>query len=332
MSEYSIVRCHGLVTHLLSGQVIDALASSENLREFTDMLAPTDYSKARDMREIDASFLEAIFEEELIAKYTYVLSTSSGVLRNFLTAYYRRFEVRALSRLLRSKTSKPTESAKKFLSSIAVATDLKLDRLMEAKDVDEVVEKLSETQYSSIKKNLQWYHEYDSTLPLEFQLKKIYYETTFEALKRIHGGDRTRIGRLLGIEIEIANCFTAIAPTLYGYSKEMSKQLIIPHFLMLEASDFERAIEADNIQNALIHLKRYEEVLKPAAENKDECLAETKALALVQNEARKQMREANIGLTYVICYLTLHEIERRNLTLLAYAIQNNLQTEGYLVI
>jgi vacuolar-type H+-ATPase subunit C/Vma6 len=332
MSEYSIVRCHGLATHLLSSQVIDALASSENLREFTDMLAPTDYSKVRDMREIDASFLEAIFEEEMIAKYTYVLSISSGVLRNFLIAYYRRFEVQALTRLLRSKASKPPENAKPFLPSIAVATDLKLDRLMEAKDVDEVVEKLSETRYSSIRGSLQWYHEYDSILPLEFQLKKIYYATTFEALKRIRGGDRPRIGRLLGIEIDIANCFTAIAPTLYGYSKDLSKQLIIPHFLRLEASEVEQAIEADSIQAALSHLKRYEEVLRPAVENKDDCLAETKALALVQSEARKQMREANIGLTYVICYLALHEIERRNLTLLAYAIQNNLQTEGYLVI
>lgn len=332
MSEYSIVRCHGLAIRLLSGQVIDALASSQNVREFADVLASTDYGTVKEMRDINASFLETVFEKELIAKYKYVLETSSDGLRKFLIAYYRRLEVQALSRILRSKAAKPPQNAKPILSSIMEVTDIKLDQLMEAKDVEEVVEHLSDTPYSSLERSLHWYRKYESTLPLEFHLKKIYYETAFKALRRIHGEDRLRISQLLGMEIDIANCFITIAPMLFGYSKELSKQLIVPHFFRLEPSKVEDAIEADSPQTLLASLTPYAEILKPALENKDECLAEARALKHVQSEIRKQMREASIGLTYVICYLTLHEIERRNLTLLAYAIQHNLRADDYLVI
>jgi vacuolar-type H+-ATPase subunit C/Vma6 len=332
MSEYLVVRCHGLVTHLIPSKVVDALALSRSMKDFADMLNPTDYGpRIRELRKLEAKALERIFDDEMIAKYKYVMSSASDADQDFLKAYNRKLEVQALSRILRARMSKPPLDIKASLPSLEGLTDLRINRAAEADDVEKTVELLKGTPYSSIAKSLDWYREYDSVLPLEYHLKKVYYNTVLEALQRLSGEDRDRIGRILGTEIDMTNCFTAVAPVLYGYSTDLSKQLIIPHFFRLSLSNVEQAIEAKSPRSILVHLKKYEEIVKSLLEEKDEGLAETQGLRLVQSEAKKQMIEASIDFAYAICYLILHEIERRNLTLIAYLIQQNVDPRSYLV-
>jgi vacuolar-type H+-ATPase subunit C/Vma6 len=233
---------------------------------------------------------------------------------------------------MRGKISKPPKDVKPLLPSVEGLSDLRLDHMMEAENVEMVVELLKNTRYSSVAKSLDWYREYNSVLPLEFHLRKVYYTTTLEALQSLPSEDRERIGQLLGIEVDITNCYTAAAPVLYEYSTELSKQLIIPHYLRLSPSKVQEAIEAKSPRAVLAYLKSYEEIVKPLLEEKDEALAEVKALSLVRREARKHMLAANIDLAYAICYIILREIERRNLTLIAYMTQENLQTKGYLIV
>ena len=333
MPEYLVVRCHGLATHLLPKQVMEALASSKNIKDFADMLSPTDYGgRMRELKDVNAYSLEQVFFDEFVAKCRFVAAVASGAMQDFLRAYFRRLEVQALSRILRVKMSKPSGEIKPHLTSMKGLTDLRLDRMLDAEDVESAVELLKDTCYSPVAKSLDWYREYNSMLPLEFHLRKVYYTMMLEAMRNLPGGDRERIGRLLGIEVDVANCFTVVAPVLYGYSAELSKQLIIPHFFRLVPSKVKEVTEAKSPHAVLPLLRSYEEVVKPLLEENDECLGEVRALNLILKEARKQMLEASVDFAYATCYLALCEIERRNLTLIAYLTQQNLQVKGYLAL
>jgi len=334
MPEYLAVRCHGLKTHLLPNQAIEALASSKNIKEFADVLASTDYGeKIRELKEIDAYALEEIFTNELIKRYNYVINASSNAMQDFLKAYAKRFEVQSLTRILRSKAFKTSrKDIKSFLPLIQSFSSLNLDKLIEAESIERVIELLKGTPYSKIVKGLELYQKYNSILPLEIHLKKIYYEMVFEALEMLPSEDQKEIRDLLGIEIDTANCFTALAPLLYGYAPELTKQLLIPFFFKIPFSSLKEVIESKSLHTALTLFKSYENFIKPLLEKGDEALAEINILKLLKRKAEEIMLKFNIEFAYAIAYLTLCEIEWRNLILIAFLTQQNLEAKQYLII
>ncbi|MBS7654881.1 V-type ATPase subunit [Candidatus Bathyarchaeota archaeon] len=333
MPEYLVVRCHGLATHLLPKQAIEALTSSKNIKEIADILASTDYGdKIRELKEVDAYSLEQIFTEELIKRYMHVINASSDETQDFLKVYAKRFEVQSLARILRSKIAKTSRDIKSFIPLIQDFSSLNLNRLIEAESIEKIVEMLKGTAYSQIIKSLDLYRKYNSILPLEVQLKKTYYQMVFEALETFPSGDQEEIKEILGIEIDAANCFTALAPLLYGYASELTKQLLIPFFFKVPLSSFKEVMESKSLHTALTLLKSYENVVKPLIEKGEEALAEVNALKLLRRKVEELMLKSSLSFAYVISYLVLCEIEWRNLVLTTFLTQQNLEVKPYLII
>ncbi|MBS7658721.1 MAG: V-type ATPase subunit [Candidatus Bathyarchaeia archaeon] len=335
MPEYLIVRCHGLKTHLLPNQAIEALASSKNIKEFADVLASTDYgNKIRELKEINAYELEQIFTDELIKRYSYVVNAASNTMQDFLKVYAKRFEIEALTKILRSKTSKTTTSKniKSFLPSIQELSTLNLDRLIEAETIERTIELLKGTAYFKIVKSLEFYQKYNSVLPLETHLKKIYYEMVFQALETLPNEDQEEIKKLLGIEIDALNCFTALSPILYNYAPELTKQMLIPFFFKVPLSSLKEVIESKSLHTALTVFKGYENVIKPLVEKGDEVLTEINVFKLLKEKADEIMVKSSINFAYAIAYLALCEIEWRNLTLIAFLTQQNIEAKPYLIL
>ncbi|MGC8850058.1 MAG: V-type ATPase subunit, partial [Candidatus Bathyarchaeia archaeon] len=101
---YTAVSCHGLVTHLLPKDVLEALASAKGLQDLTNILTPTDYGhKIVGLMKVDAQALEGAFNQVLAERFSYVVRLAPENVKGFLEAYARRLEVRNLSRLLRGK-------------------------------------------------------------------------------------------------------------------------------------------------------------------------------------------------------------------------------------
>lgn len=333
MPEYLVVRCHGLATHLLPKQAIEALTSSKNIKEIADVLASTDYGdKIRELKEVTAYSLEQIFTEELMKRYSYVINASSDEMQDFLKVYAKRFEVQSLARILRSKIAKTSRDIKSFLPLIQDLSSLNLNRLIEAENIEKTVEILKGTIYSQVIKSLDLYRKYNSILPLEAQLKKVYYKMVFEALEVLSSEDKEEIKEILGIEVDAANCFTALAPLLYGYTPELTKQLLIPFFFKIPLSSFKEVIESKSLHTALTLLKSYENIVKPLIEKGDEALAEVNALKLIRKKAEELMLKSSLNFAYVISYLALCEIEWRNLILITFLTQQNLEAKQYLII
>ncbi|HID17459.1 TPA: hypothetical protein EYP26_04105 [Candidatus Bathyarchaeota archaeon] len=334
MVEYLVVRCHGLATHLLPNQVTEGLISSKNLKDFADMLGLTDYGqRIRELKKVDAHALERIFNEELVERYKRVIEAAPDNLKEFLRSYCRRLEVQALSRVLRGKFLKsPPQEIKRTLPPLNGLSEINLEKIAEAETVEEAVELLKLSPYEEVAGSLDWCRKYNTALPLEFHLKRIYYTIVLEALRNVPSEDRERIRNLLGIEIDAVNCFMALAPYLYGYSPELVNQLFIPYFFKLAPSKLQEAARAKSPRAIMKLLAEYKDLARALLEEGDEVLAESVALTLLKKEVKRQMLETSIALTYVVCFLILCEIERRNLVFLAFSLEQNLEPKNYVVI
>lgn len=334
MPEYLIVRCHGLATHLLPNQVIEGLASSRNLQDFANMLGPTDYGeRIRELTRVDAHGLERIFNEELVKRYKRVIDAAPDNLKEFLRAYCRRLEVQAVARVLRGKFSRaPPQEIKQTLPPLNTLSEINLERIVEAESVEKALELLRPSPYGEVIKSLDWCRKYNTILPLELHLKKTYYTMVLDALQSLPSDDQEKIRNLLGIEIDVANCFTALAPFLHGYSPELVKQLFIPYFFRLAPSKLKEMAEAKSPHTIAKLLAGYRGLARALLEEKDEVLAESVALAILKKEAIRQMVTSSIAFAYVVCFLMLCEIERRNLVFLAFSLEQNLEPKNYVVM
>ncbi len=202
--------------------------------------------------------------------------------------------------------------------------------MIETDDAEEFIVSLKKTPYRDAINSIKWYRKYDSFLPIEFHLKKIYYDALFQALRFLPKEDRKNVDKLIRSEVDIANCFTSIAASVYGYDRILVESLLIPYPLKLSLKTLKSAINTESPHDILIHLRPYSEIVKLLLD-KDEIAAHTEAMRLIRNEAIRQKITVSLDFTYVIYYLLLCEFECRDLTFIALATQHNIMPGDNLI-
>jgi vacuolar-type H+-ATPase subunit C/Vma6 len=297
-----------------------------------DILNPTDYG--RDIREkdqIDAFKLESIFNKKLMDRCEYLLKVAPENIREFLMTYYRKFEIQNIMRLFRGKISRaPIEISEYALFPIEAISRINFETMAETGDAEEFILNLKNTPYGQVIKSIEWYRKYNSFLPIEFHLKQIYYNMVFQTLGRLPKEDKEKVSRLIRADIDISNCFTIIASSVYNYDEDLVESLLIPYHLRLSLPTLKKAIRTQNPQEILKLLSPYGEILKHSLA-KNEILAHTTALRVLLDKAMQQKIIDSMNFTYVMYYLFLCEFECRDLTFIAIAKHHNIEPRDYLV-
>jgi len=332
LSTYLTTRCHGLMTHLLSDEILDALSATKSSQEIKDILTPTDYG--RHFREqdkgVDFSF-EDIYSKVLVERYNFLSKVSTDDIREFLISFQRKFEIQNIIRILRSKIIKTTNQPfDDILYPITDFTKINFDAIGEAESLEDAIAALRNTPYRRVKESIDWYNKYDSLLPIEFGLRKIYYNMLFENLKRIPSGDRKNVDQLIRTEVDIANCFTCSAASVFDYDEELIESLLIPYTSKISMHTLRSVIRIDSEHEILTLLSPYYEVIKNLLA-KEETMAQTEALRFLRNKIIKQKILESMNFTYVLCYLYLCEFELRDLTFITLAVQHNVKPDDYLI-
>jgi vacuolar-type H+-ATPase subunit C/Vma6 len=320
------------MTHLLSNEILDVLSATKNSQELKDILTPTDYGKhfREQDKGVDSSF-EDIYGKVLVERYNFLSKVSTDDIREFLISFQRKFEIQNIMRILRSMIIKTTNQP--FDGILYPTTDfsnINYDAICEAENLEDAIAALRNTPYRRVKDNIDWYNKYDSLLPIEFGLRKIYYNMLFENLKRIPSGDRKNVDQLIRTEVDIANCFTSCAANVFDYDEELIESLLIPYPSKISMHTLRSVIRIDSEHEILTLLSPYYEVIKNLLA-KEEAMAQTKALRLLRNEVIKQKTLESMNFTYVLCYLYLCEFEFRDLTFITMAVQHNVKSDDYLI-
>lgn len=330
---YLVVRCHGLATRLLPGNVLEALASARAIQDLVSILTPTDYGrKIVGLERVDARTLEGAFKQVLAERFRYVVRLAPENLEGFLKAYARRLEVGNLSRLLRGKYSAaPPGEIRTWLTPLEGLSGLDYEALSEAESLEKALELLEGTPYEGLEGYVEPCRRYGSILPLEYALKGLYYEDLLRHAERLPPESRGAALALIGLEVDLANVFTSLAPLVYGYSEDLTVQLLIPFHRRAPGLKLMEAVKARTHQAALEALAPYSRIAEHIIAGRDD-LAEVERLKLLRGEAMDAMHGAPIELPYVLGYLSLCELECRDLSLIAVAVEHGVNPKGYLSI
>jgi vacuolar-type H+-ATPase subunit C/Vma6 len=310
---------------------LDALASTQKLEEFINILTPTDYGKSiAELNEHTPLALSRIFNKILIQRFKNLINIPSEDLQYFLLTYSRRLEIKNLSRILRGVSAGvPRQEISDWLINLNNISRIDFGSLLDAGSVNEVITLLKGTIYKDLKKYLPLWNEYHSVLIFESQLHSIYYQQVLNSLGFFFGETKDFLNTIIGLESDLANCFFSLSSLLYGYTDKFVEMLLIPFSQKLSISTYKNAIQAKTPQTALAILQPYKTVVEHIL-NKREDLAEAEGLKLLRAEASKGMREAYIELPYVIGYLTHCELECRDLTNIALSIEYGLNPKDSL--
>ncbi|MFX0030855.1 MAG: V-type ATPase subunit, partial [Candidatus Hermodarchaeota archaeon] len=198
-----------------------------------------------------------------------------------------------------------------------------------ATDAEEFILNLKKTPYDQVIKSIEWYRKYDSFLPIEFHLKNIYYNMLFQALTQLSLEDRKKVSQLIRAEVDITNCFTSTAASVYGYDIEFIDSLLIPYPLRLSLKTLGEVIRTNSPQEILGLLGPYSKIAKYLL-SRDETAANTESLRLLRRETIRQRIEESMNFSYVMHYIFSSQFECRDLTFITLAVQHNINPADYL--
>lgn len=317
------------MTHLIDPKALRELLLAANLEELAELLSITDYgAELRKLAELSADAMYEAFAREFKRRIEYLYSISPGGIKEFLAGFCRKYEAEAVAQVLRAKLAGAPAEMPLFAFSFSRVDFESLVRAEDVREAFEIVKRCED--YAGLKRDaLERSLELRSTLPLEWDLKRIAYESALRASERLPRADGERVRRLVRIEAELDNCFIALSPLLYGFSPELASSLLIPLTYRLSLDALRRVPFEEERDVALKLLEPYREIVERMLERD-----EISALALARRVLRKILLKDRVefwtGPYYLAIYLKECEFELHDLGLVAYAIQYSLPVERVL--
>ncbi len=323
MSDYVVVRCHGLKRYLLSKEKILELASSQSLLEFVDKLTNTFYAeKIRGIPLVPEAF-QRVFANEFYKRVDFLYGISPPNLAEFLKNYMRKFEIELILSSLIEKLH-GTYTIMEQIPTLDVF-DLNLNEIFTQKTFEEAFEilikhppfnEISATNRELILKN-------KSMLLLESELKRIYYTKLLESIKKLPKASQAIIMEVTGIELDITNVMIALSNYLYGYPPDTIEKSLIPISYKIPIETLRKLMTTKDRETIRTYLFQYRDIINILLEK-----GETAAYIYTQRLIRKKLEKIRIefamNVAFVFYYVKMAEFEYRDLTSCVFGIYHHM--------
>jgi len=322
-----IVRCHARKMRLISPEDMRRLLNAKSLGELVDLLSQTDYGPLlKELKEVDADALYRLYTDVFRSRLEWFYRNSSERFSEFLVEYCRRFEVENVMQVLRRKvTGSPVDIGRLVRLSFL---PMDYEALSEAPGVVECLNLLRENpvyEAASVK-SIALYKKYGALLPVDATLKKLYYTSISKALKLLPRQDRELMREVLAVQVDVENCFTSLAPLLYGYSRDLVKEMLIGVLGKIPLETFIKVVESSSSSEVLKFLAPYRDVVEAILKGKEE-VAYAMSRRIIRKLFLDRWVEEFAELSYALMYMELFEDEWRDLCFITYAVGYNIPRE-----
>ncbi len=333
MSEYAIVRTHGLKTRLLSKEDILNLSQAKNISNFIDLLKGTEYSDLLYAGMPINEIIRAI-HDVFWSRMHRILRISPDDFSRFLRGYLAKIDINAILYFIREKilkVKKPTHRPPFYgIPSIILQ---QIERLASAEDIllylrqNLCFEKVDKKKFRRILNTKKF-------SLIELLIWNIYYTNLMAHIQRLPEDTATFIRRIIGIELDVLNIMTVLSehsPEKYG--ELIREKLILPHY-RIHRSILMRVSQTKDQRVILELLSPYKEIVKILLE-RGQILAYVATDRQILGILQRKCVEIAHDLAYLFYYVKLAEFECKNLAFCAYAIYHNFSPEEiqqYLVI
>jgi V/A-type H+/Na+-transporting ATPase subunit C len=247
-------KLRGMISRLLSTEHLQALAASPDLEGALRLLSETPYrATVAGLMERGEPLadVERAVEGALVDAYrrTALLLTGEG--KELVVVMVRRVELDNLKTVLRAKARGASlESVHPLLVSLGDLSEMPIDELLRAEDVESVASRLAETEYGRVLRGaLPRFVTERSLFSVEVALDLNYYRRLWESIGRLRGLDHQVVGRIMGIRYDTLNVEWIVRYRLaYGLSPEEIFNYALPYGWRIDDENVRRASAAEGME------------------------------------------------------------------------------------
>lgn len=270
LKQYAFInaKLRARISKILPDEIMNQMIRARTLTESIQLLKgtpftliETTYSRTGDLKMAELE----LFKQE-ISLYLELEKYLRGDVLNFVRALASRYEIDTLKNVLRlwfdhSVRGRSIEEPLSYLYHSAIHYDLQIDKIINARDIEDLQAALKETPYSSlISSNAEQVRERMSVFPFEIALDHFYYQQLLECAKKLQPADYKITKRFIGVEIDMQNINWLIRfKDFYKLSLEETLKYIIPQGYNIDMDKIEEAYNSPNITDMFSELirKRY---------------------------------------------------------------------------
>ncbi|PID58645.1 hypothetical protein CSB45_03625 [candidate division KSB3 bacterium] len=207
---YPNAKVRALKGRLLSDKTFRALLNCERPEDVLNVLRTTDYAEAlRELPGTDVSTLQLslILYRSLFGDYEKTVRSLDRSLQPFFILLYQQYELTNLKTILRGVFSQAAvEEVQALLLPTERYTLFSKNALLALHTVQELIAYLQDSVFHyPLNQALRRFEEEGEIFPLEMALDLHYYQTLWEAMRKLPRGEEKIIRKLLGIRIDILN-------------------------------------------------------------------------------------------------------------------------------
>jgi vacuolar-type H+-ATPase subunit C/Vma6 len=282
---------------------------------------------AMSSEKIDYVFLERAIMRNYAETIQKIIKFSSGNIRNLLLAFSRKLEVSNIKAVLRAVKAKIVVD--EAIEHIVPAGFLDWDKwraiLETAKNIENVIDALSESKYGKIlKQAVEKRGDLKDLTLLEAALDRAVYQEILEKSEKLRGIDRKIVKDVLGIELDAANVKTILKGKELMLNPEIVRDYLMPTAFFDEEMLGE-VMKAPSLKNMIerlslvvekghpIYEKLFTQIVKEidAPLSRLEAILDKAPLEMSLFELREHSRYYNMG--FVLAFLNLKWAEVKNL-------------------
>ena len=291
----------------------------------------TIYAEA--VSEIQKPFTSQSIEHALrshLADTHYSIARTAGD-ANIFKAYYMKFIVSNLKLVLKGKVlGKPQEEIESHINLHAEELIKQRDiiiKALAAKDLEEAVASLNSVGFGEeIAKAAALYNDKKNIQIFDTYFDKILYRQLGNARKNSMDLDASK---LIGLEIDFYNILSVIRGKFWGLDEQQIQDLIVSETSSAPKELLGRTMSATSVRDAFNELSgsKYKGLI-PQVEDELDAMSEFERAfeMLIYNSAKNAFTKM-FSFATTIGIIKLTEFEIRNLSAIAYAVEQNIPTE-----
>lgn len=266
---YTNARVGAMKGDLFRKEELDPLVQSRNLQNLLSMLEDSPYSPyLRDIEEPDPQNVEPSMNHHLADSYSKIYSIAPEEIKEIFQEMEKIIEIKNIKTILTGKYAEiPPEEIEERLFPRRFLPEEVYERALDAEDIDEAATAFEETEYwDPINKALTELEETGKLLPVWFNLEKKYWSEIWYKIRVSSSKSANVIQKAIGTEIDLKNMLTALRCKAEKVDPEEIDKYIIPIHLELESQTLDRAIESEDVEEALAVLEdsAYGEIISEA--------------------------------------------------------------------
>ncbi len=244
----------GMVSRLLSPAQIRALAAAPDLEGALRMLMDTPYQpRLSTLPEGVAAVAaaERVLLESLVESYQRVALLLRGRAAALVIEMSRRWDLDNLKAILRAKVrGEPAEVVRSLLVPLGRLSQLPLEDLLRAEDVEAIARALEGTEFEQpLRHSLPRYAAEGSLFPVETALDLHYYRRLWATVVDLPPSDRQKAEPMMGTRYDLLNVEWIVRyRLLYGLSPEETFNYTLPHGRHIDDAVVRHAAAADGME------------------------------------------------------------------------------------